>query len=42
MFTRMAGFVVVVTVGALFVVALVVCALVLWLTGRGEPPRRED
>ena len=25
-----------------FVLALVVCALVLWLTGRDEPPRRED
>jgi hypothetical protein len=42
MFTRMAGLVVMVAVGALFVLALVAAALVLWLTGRGDPPRREE
>jgi hypothetical protein len=26
---------------ALLAMALAACALVLWLTGRGEPPRRE-
>jgi hypothetical protein len=26
----------------LFVLALVIGALVLWLTGRDEPPRRDD
>jgi hypothetical protein len=40
--TAISGMAALAVVGALVGLAVVAGAVILWLTGRGEPPRRED